>query len=215
LHEVGSNNPDGTDVKRKKGSLKESELTKFKIHEYYTSKYDIIDDIVPFFPHIVLKDLVAFAFFLLAFCYIMFFNPGMGGYFLEHPNFEIANNLKTPEHIFPVWYFTPFYAILKAVPHKLGGVIAMFSAIIFLALLPWLDRGTVKSWRYRCGLHRWNLLTFAAVFIFLGYLGGTPQEAWKIIASQIATIMYFGFFVLLYIYSKNENTKPVPGRITE
>mgnify|MGYP003705854005 FL=1 len=215
LHEVGSNNPDGTDVKRKKGSLSEDEKTKYKIHEYYTSKYDIIDDIVPFFPHIVLKDLVGFCIFLLGFCYIMFFVPEMGGYFLEAPNFEIANPLKTPEHIFPVWYFTPFYAILKAVPHKLGGVIAMFSAIICLALLPWVDRGKVKSWRYRCGLHTWNLLTFAAVFIFLGYLGGTPQEAWKITASQIATIMYFGFFVLLFIYSKNERTIPVPARITE
>lgn len=215
LHEVGSNNPDGTDVKRKKGSLSEDEKTKFEIHEYYTNKYDIVDDIVPFFPHIVLKDLVGFGFFLLAFCYVMFFNPEMGGYFLEHPNFEIANPMKTPEHIFPVWYFTPFYAILKAVPHKLGGVIAMFAAIIALALLPWIDRGKVRSWRYRCGLHRWNLLIFAAVFVFLGYLGGTPQENWKITASQIATIMYFGFFGLLFIYSKNETCKPVPARITE
>jgi ubiquinol-cytochrome c reductase cytochrome b subunit len=214
LHEVGSNNPDGTNVKRKKGSLSDGEKTKYKIHEYYTEKYDILDDVVPFFPHIVLKDLVGLSVFLIVFCYIMFFAPGMGGYFLEHPNFEIANPLKTPEHIFPVWYFTPFYAILKAVPHKLGGVIAMFSAIIFLALLPWIDRGKVKSWRYRCGLHTWNLLTFAAVFIFLGYLGGTPQEAWKIVASQIATIMYFGFFVMLFIYSKNERTKPVPSRVT-
>jgi ubiquinol-cytochrome c reductase cytochrome b subunit len=101
------------------------------------------------------------------------------------------------------------------VPHKLGGVIAMFAAIIFLFLLPWLDRGRVKSWRYRCGLHKWNLLVFAAVFVFLGYLGGTPQEAWKITASQIATVMYFGFFGLLWVYSKNEKTKPVPERITK
>lgn len=215
LHEVGSNNPDGVEVKRKKGSLKEEEKTPFKMHEYYTDRYDIIDDVVPFFPHIVLKDLVAFCVFLALFSYVMFFNPAMGGYFLEHPNFEIANPLKTPEHIFPVWYFTPFYAILKAVPDKLGGVIAMFGAIIFLFLLPWIDRGKVKSWRYRCGFHKWNLLIFAAVFVFLGYLGGTPQEAWKITASQIATIMYFGFFVLLFIYSKNENTKPVPERITK
>ncbi|WP_438862272.1 cytochrome b [Neptunicella sp.] len=215
LHEVGSNNPDGIEVKRKKGSLKEEEKTKFKMHEYYTNKYDIIDDVVPFFPHIVLKDLVAFCVFLLLFCYVMFFNPGMGGYFLEHPNFEIANGLKTPEHIFPVWYFTPFYAILKAVPNKLMGVCAMFSAIIFLFLLPWWDRSKVKSWRYRSGLHKWNLIVFAAVFIFLGYLGGTPQEPWKVIASRILTVMYFGFFILLFIYSKNESTKPLPARITK
>ncbi|MDF2178456.1 cytochrome bc complex cytochrome b subunit [Aliiglaciecola sp. CAU 1673] len=215
LHEVGSNNPDGVEVKRKKGSLKEEEKTKFKMHEYYTNKYDIVDDVVPFFPHIVLKDLVAFAVFLLGFCYILFFKPEMGGYFLEAPNFEIANPLKTPEHIFPVWYFTPFYAILKAIPDKLFGVIAMFLAIIMLALLPWVDRGKVRSWRYRCGLHKVNLLVFAAVFVFLGYLGGTPQAGWKVLASQIATIMYFAFFVLLWMYSKNENTKPLPERITK
>lgn len=215
LHEVGSNNPDGVEVKRKKGSLSEDEKTKFKMHEYYTNKYDIIDDVVPFFPHIVLKDLVAFSVFLFLFCYVMFFNPGMGGYFLEHPNFEIANGLKTPEHIFPVWYFTPFYAILKAVPDKLFGVISMFMAIICLFLLPWVDRAKVKSWRYRSGLHKWNLIVFALVFIFLGYLGGTPQEPWKVIASRILTVMYFSFFVLLYLYSKNEKTKPLPARITK
>ena len=199
LHEVGSNNPDGVEVKRKKGSLSEEQKTSYEIHEYYTKKYDIIDDVVPFFPHIVLKDLVAFAVFLGLFTYVMFFMPEMGGYFLERPNFEIANPLKTPEHIFPVWYFTPFYAILKAVPDKLGGVIAMFAAIVALALLPWIDRGKVRSWRYRCGLHKWNLIVFAIVFVFLGYLGGTPQENWKITASQIATIMYFGFFVMLFL----------------
>jgi ubiquinol-cytochrome c reductase cytochrome b subunit len=215
LHEVGSNNPDGIDVKRPKGSLKEDEKTPFKMHEYYTNKYDIIDDVVPFFPHIVLKDLVAFCVFLLAFCYVMFFNPGLGGYFLEHPNFEIANPLKTPEHIFPVWYFTPFYAILKAVPNKLGGVIMMFAAIIFLFLLPWLDRAKVRSWRYRSGLHKMNLIVFAIVFIILGYLGGTPQADWKVTLSQVCTIMYFGFFGLMFIYSKNEKTKPLPERITK
>jgi len=89
----------------------------------------------------------------------------------------------------------------------------MFGAIIFLFLLPWFDRGTVKSWRYRSGLHKTNLIVFAIVFVFLGYLGGTPQENWKITASQILTVMYFGFFILLFIYSKNETTKPVPARI--
>ncbi|TDF34733.1 cytochrome bc complex cytochrome b subunit [Alteromonadaceae bacterium M269] len=215
LHEVGSNNPDGIEVKRKKGSLTEEEKTKYAMHEYYTNKYDIIDDVVPFFPHIVLKDLIAFSVFLLGFTYVLFFNPELGGYFLEHPNFEIANPLKTPEHIFPVWYFTPFYAILKAVPDKLFGVIAMFAAIICLALLPWFDRSSVRSWRYRSGLHKVNLLVFAAVFIVLGYLGGTPQAPWKVTLSQVCTVMYFAFFALLIIYSKNEKTKPLPARITK
>jgi ubiquinol-cytochrome c reductase cytochrome b subunit len=215
LHEVGSNNPDGVEVKRKKGSLSEDEKTKFEMHEYYTQKYDIIDDVVPFFPHIVMKDLVAFSIFLLGFTYVLFFNPELGGYFLEHPNFEIANPLKTPEHIFPVWYFTPFYAILKAVPDKLFGVIAMFAAIICLALLPWFDRSSVRSWRYRSGLHKANLLVFAAVFIVLGYLGGTPQAPWKVTLSQVCTVLYFAFFALLIIYSKNEKTKPLPARITK
>ncbi len=213
LHEVGSNNPDGVNVKHPKGSLAEEDKTKFEIHEYYTSKYDISDDVVPFFPHIVLKDLVAFGIFLFVFCYIMFFAPGMGGYFLEHPNFEIANPLKTPAHIFPVWYFTPFYAILKAVPDKLMGVLSMFGAIAVLFALPWFDRSNVRSWRYRSGLHKANLIVFALVFILLGYLGGTPQEEWKIIVSRIGTVMYFGFFILLFIYSKHERTKPVPARI--
>jgi ubiquinol-cytochrome c reductase cytochrome b subunit len=215
LHEVGSNNPDGVEVKRKKGSLSEDEKTKFAMHEYYTDKYDIIDDVVPFFPHIVLKDLVAFSIFLLGFTYVLFFNPELGGYFLEHPNFEIANPLKTPEHIFPVWYFTPFYAILKAVPDKLFGVIAMFAAIICLALMPWFDRSNVRSWRYRSGLHKANLIVFAIVFIILGYLGGTPQAPWKVTLSQFCTILYFAFFALLLIYSKNEKTKPLPARITK
>lgn len=213
LHEVGSNNPDGVNVKHPKGSLPDNEKTNYKIHAYYTDKYDIADDVVPFFPHMVLKDMVAFAVFLFAFCYVMFFAPELGGKALEHPNFEIANPLKTPEHIFPVWYFTPYYAILKAVPDKLGGVIAMFSAIAVLFALPWFDRSNVRSWRYRSGLHTGNLIVFAIVFIFLGYLGGTPQEDWKIFASRIATIMYFGFFVLLFLYSKHEKTKPVPTRI--
>jgi len=213
LHEVGSNNPDGIPIKHKKGSLSEDEKTNFEVHEYYTKNYDIADDVVPFFPHIVLKDLVAFAVFLFIFCYVMFFAPEGDGKFLEHPNFEIANPLKTPEHIFPVWYFTPFYAILKAVPAKLLGVVTMFAAIAVLFALPWVDRGRVRSWKYRSGLHKVNLLVFAAIFVFLGYLGGTPQENWKIVASQIGTIFYFGFFVLLFIYSKNERTLPVPTRI--
>jgi ubiquinol-cytochrome c reductase cytochrome b subunit len=214
LHEVGSNNPDGIMVKKPKGELPEEEKTDFEIHEYYTSKYDYSKDVVPFFPHMVLKDLFFFGFFLIAFCYVVFFNPEMGGKFLEHPNFEIANPLKTPEHVFPVWYFTPFYAILKAVPDKLLGVIAMFAAIILLALLPWIDRGKVRSMRYRSTLHKWNLITFAIVFVILGYCGGVPGTNTIVVISQITTVWYFMFFVALFLYSKNEKTKPLPERVT-
>ncbi|MBO1254308.1 cytochrome bc complex cytochrome b subunit [Alteromonas sp. 5E99-2] len=214
LHEVGSNNPDGVSVKFKKDSLSKQDKTPFKIHQYYTNKHDYSDDVVPFFPYMVLKDFVALSVFLFGFCYVLFFAPEMGGKFLEHPNFEVANSLKTPEHIFPVWYFTPFYAILKAVPDKLFGIMAMFSAIVALFALPWIDRGHVRSWRYRSGFHKVNLLVFALVFVSLGYLGGTPQEAWKLIASQVLTLLYFSFFVLLFLYSKNEWTKPLPARIT-
>jgi ubiquinol-cytochrome c reductase cytochrome b subunit len=215
LHEVGSNNPDGVDVKKPKGTVAEEDKTSFEIHEYYTSKKDFLDDVVPFFPHMVLKDLMAFGVFLFFFTYVMFFNPDFYGKFIEHPNFEPANNLKTPEHVFPVWYFTPFYAILKAVPNPFGGMVTMFASIILLALLPWVDRGTVRSWRYRCGLHKWNLIVFAFVFVVLGYLGATPATPFKETMAKVFTIMYFAFFVLLWIYSKNEKTKPLPERITK
>ncbi|AWB68631.1 cytochrome b [Saccharobesus litoralis] len=215
LHEVGSNNPDGIDVKRPKGSLSEDEKTKFQIHEYYTSKKDILDDIVPFFPHIVLKDLVAFAIFLIICCYIIFFAPAMGGLFLEPPNFEAANPMKTPEHIAPVWYFTPFYAILRAVPDKLLGVIAMFAAIVMLALLPWLDRCKVRSVRYRSNLHKLNLAQFTVCFVILGYLGLKPATPTYTIMAQVCSLLYFAYFGFLWLYSKNEKCKPLPERITK
>ena len=215
LHEVGSNNPQGINIKHPKGSLKEEEKTKYNIHEYYTGKYDIIDDVVPFFPHIVLKDLVAFTVFCAACAHVIFFNPEMGGLFIEPPNFEPANPLKTPEHIAPVWYFTPFYAILRAVPDKLLGVIAMFGAIAMLAALPWVDRCKVRSIKYRSGLHKLNLTVFAIVFVLLGWLGLKPATPTFTLMSQISTLLYFGFFGFLWLYSKNEKTKPLPARISK
>jgi ubiquinol-cytochrome c reductase cytochrome b subunit len=212
LHEVGSNNPDGIDTKKPKGTIADEEKPKFKFHEYYTNKKDIVDSI-PFFPYVVLKDLVAFTVFLIVFCYIMFFTPEMGGYFIEPPNFEPANPLKTPDHIAPVWYFTPFYAILRAIPSKLGGVIFMFAAIILLALLPWIDRGKVRSIRYRCQAHKWNLVMFAITFLILGKLGAGVADDMNKLLSRIFTFTYFAFFFFLWAYSKNEKTKPVPERI--
>ncbi|ALS34070.1 MULTISPECIES: cytochrome b N-terminal domain-containing protein [Pseudoalteromonas] len=212
LHEVGSNNPEGVDNKRKKGTVAEEDKPKFKFHEYYTDKKDILDAI-PFHPYYTVKDIVGVVGFLILFCWVVFFMPAMGGFFLEAPNFEAANPLKTPEHIFPVWYFTPFYAILRAIPDKLMGVAAMGASIVVLALLPWIDRGSVRSVRYRCGFHKWNIAGFVVTFVLLGWVGATPQTDMKTIVSQICTVTYFMFFVLLFVYSKNEKTKPLPERL--
>ncbi|WP_338411631.1 cytochrome b [Pseudoalteromonas nigrifaciens] len=214
LHEVGSNNPEGVDNKRKKGTVAEEDKPKFKFHEYYTDKKDILDAI-PFHPYYTVKDIVGVVGFLILFCWVVFFMPAMGGFFLEAPNFEAANPLKTPEHIFPVWYFTPFYAILRAIPDKLMGVAAMGASIVVLALLPWIDRGSVRSVRYRCGFHKWNIAGFVVTFVLLGWVGATPQTDMKTIVSQICTVTYFMFFVLLFVYSKNEKTKPLPERLTK
>jgi len=214
LHEVGSNNPDGIDNKRKKGTVAEEDKPKFKFHEYYTDKKDIIDAI-PFHPYYTVKDIVGVVGFLILFCWVVFFMPAMNGFFLEAPNFEPANPLKTPAHIFPVWYFTPFYAILRAIPDKLMGVAAMGASIVVLALLPWIDRGSVRSVRYRCGFHKWNIAGFVVTFVLLGWVGATPQTDFKTLVSQICTVTYFMFFVLLFVYSKNEKTKPLPERLTK
>lgn len=214
LHEVGSNNPDGVEIKRKKGSVAEEDKPNFEFHEYYTSKKDIVDAI-PFHPYYTVKDIVGVVGFLFLFCAIVFFAPEMKGFFLEAPNFEPANPLKTPEHIFPVWYFTPFYAILRAIPDKLLGVIAMGASIVVLALLPWIDRGSVRSIRYRCGFHKLNIAMFCVVFVLLGLVGATPQTEMKTIISQVCTVLYFMFFVFLWFYSKNEKTKPLPARVTK
>ncbi|AEX20896.1 MULTISPECIES: cytochrome b [Vibrio] len=213
LHEVGSNNPDGIETKLPKGTMGDDYQTQFKFHDYYSKKYDIIDSI-PFHPYGTVKDLVGVAGFLFFFCYVLFFNPEMGGYFLEPPNFEAANPLKTPAHIAPVWYFTPFYAILRAVPDKLLGVILMGASIAVLFVLPWLDRCKVRSYRYRSKLHLLNIIQFTISFIALGILGALPATPTYTLLAQIFSLGYFMFFVLLFFYSKNEATKPLPERVT-
>jgi ubiquinol-cytochrome c reductase cytochrome b subunit len=145
----------------------------------------------------------------------MFFFPEGGGFFLEPPNFEAANPLKTPEHIAPVWYFTPFYAILRAVPDKLLGVVMMGASIAVLFILPWLDRCKVKSIRYRSAIHKLNIAQFVICFVILGVLGALPSTDLLTWIARIATVGYFGYFLLLWIYSKNEKTKPVPERVTK
>lgn len=122
--------------------------------------------------------------------------PEMGGYFLEYANFEIANGLKTPEHIAPVWYFTPFYSMLRAVPDKLGGFIVMAAAIAILYVLPWLDRSPVRSIRYKGTFSRIALLALAAVFIILGYLGVKAPTEGRTILTQICTALYFSYFLV-------------------
>lgn len=196
LHEVGSNNPDGIEVKKNKGP----------------DGWPV--DAIPFHPYYTVKDIMGVAGFLIIFCYVLFFMPEGGGYFLERPNFEAANPLKTPEHIAPVWYFTPFYAILRAIPDKLLGVVGMGAAIGVLFVLPWLDRCKTKSIRYRSMIHKLNLAQFVVCFIVLGYLGAVAATPTLTLLARICTIGYFGFFVALFIYSKNENCKPVPERVT-
>jgi ubiquinol-cytochrome c reductase cytochrome b subunit len=137
----------------------------------------------------------------------------MGGYFLEHANFEAADPLKTPEHIAPVWYFTPFYAILRAVPDKLGGVILMGSAMILLFFLPWLDRSPVKSIRYRGWMFKTAVALFVVSFFVLGFLGTQPATGLYTTMARIFTIVYFAFFLLMPIYTKLDKTKPVPERV--
>lgn len=216
LHEVGSNNPDGIDTKRDNdGTVPAEAITKFEFHDNFTKGgKKVIIDSIPFHPYYTVKDLMGLVVFLFLFAYVIFFMPEGGGYFLEGPNFELANPMKTPEHIAPVWYFTPFYAILRAVPNPLFGAIAMFAAILALALLPWIDRGKVRSIRYRCGLHTLNLVNFCISFVALGVLGVLPATPLYTFLSQFFSFTYFGFFILLWFYSKNENTKPLPERLT-
>ncbi|ATL94004.1 MULTISPECIES: cytochrome b [Aeromonas] len=196
LHEVGSNNPDGIDIKKHKDE----------------KGWPL--DAVAFHPYFTVKDMIGVAGFLFLFCAVIFFKPDMWGYFLEKPNFEVANGLKTPAHIAPVWYFTPFYAILRAVPDKLLGVVMMGLSIVVLFLLPWLDRCKVRSVRYRSKLHKLNIAQFVVCFVILGILGVLPSTPMLTLIAQICTLGYFGFFVLLFFYSKNESTKPLPERVT-
>jgi ubiquinol-cytochrome c reductase cytochrome b subunit len=148
------------------------------------------------------KDIVGVAVFLFFFFAIVFFAPEMGGYFLEQPNFEPANALKTPLHIAPVWYFTPFYTVLRAVPDPWYGTLAMFAAIIILFVLPWLDRNPIKSWRYRTLAHKANLIIFAIVFIVLGWMGvEAVTPAYKELGTRMTEI-YFLFFMVIWVHSR-------------
>ena len=233
LHEVGSNNPDGIEIKDKKDK-----------------KTGIPLDGIPFHPYYSIKDLVGVVVFLMVFFAIVFFAPEMGGYFLEHNNFIPANSLKTPEHIAPVWYFTPYYSILRAIPPVLNsqfpGVAAMGLSVMVFALLPWLDKSPVKSIRYRGSLYKRWLAAFVVSFLVLGYLGTAPSNVWgqfmgveqaklvegiwhqpamlwgflmdgadrAAVVARVFTVVYFLFFLLMPWYTKRDKTKPVPERVT-
>ncbi|MGR9108137.1 MAG: cytochrome b [Gammaproteobacteria bacterium] len=197
LHQVGSNNPDGIEIKQNKDAQ------------------GIPLDGIPFHPYYTVKDIVGVAVFLIVFAVIIFYLPEMGGFFLESENFIPANSLATPEHIVPLWYFTPFYAILRAVPDKFGGVMAMGAAIFVLFLLPWLDRSPVKSIRYRTKVFKYALALFVISFVALGYLGTQPATPVASIFARIFTVFYFGFFVLMPFYTRNERPAAgLPGRVT-
>jgi ubiquinol-cytochrome c reductase cytochrome b subunit len=213
LHEVGSNNPDGVEIKKTKDK-----------------KTGIPLDGIPFHPYYTVKDLVGVSVFLIVFSSILFFAPEMGGYFLEANNFIPADPLKTPAHIAPVWYFTPYYSILRAVPPILNsqfpGVAAMGLSVAIFALLPWLDKGQVKSIRYRGTLYKQWLTAFVVSFLILGYLGTEPSNVWgqfgswaggadrATVVARIFTVVYFSFFILMPWYTKKDNTLPVPERVT-
>jgi ubiquinol-cytochrome c reductase cytochrome b subunit len=214
LHDVGSNNPDGVEIKKLKGPDGKPL------------------DGIPFHPYYTVKDIVGTVVFLVFFAVVMFFMPEMGGYFIEHNNFIPADPLATPEHIAPVWYFTPYYSVLRAVPPMFGsqfpGVLLMGLAVLILFFLPWLDRSPVRSIRYRGPLYTIWLTIFVVAFVVLGYLGVHPTHVWgqfpdwRILdtrdvatwVARIATILYFLFFLLMPWYTARDRVKPVPERVT-
>ncbi|MBL8245861.1 MAG: cytochrome b N-terminal domain-containing protein [Rhodanobacteraceae bacterium] len=196
LHEVGSNNPDGVDIKKKKDAQGKP-LDGIAFHPYYT-----------------VKDLFGVGVFLMLFAFVIFFAPTFGDLFLEYDNFNPADPMVTPAHIKPVWYFTPYYAMLRAIPDKLAGVMVMGAAVMILFLIPWLDRSPVRSIRYRGPLTKIALALFTVAFVTLGYLGlQAGSEIQKLIA-QICTAIYFLFFLLMPVYTKIDSVKPVPDRVT-
>lgn len=243
LHEVGSNNPDGVEIKAKKDAQGRPL------------------DGIPFHPYYTVHDIFGVGIFLMVFTAIVFFAPELGGYFLEYNNFIPADPLKTPAHIAPVWYFTPFYsmlrattdvmvnvlcviiglgavlavlrgsfggkaktavlvgalvaiALLKVFDAKFWGVVVMGGAVVILFFLPWLDHSPVKSIRYRPDWHKYLYALFVVFFLVLGYLGIKPPSDAGTLVSQVGTLFYFGFFLLMPWWSKLGTPKPVPDRVT-
>ena len=201
LHHVGSNNPDGIEIKKNKDAD------------------GIPKDGIPFHPYFTIKDSVVVVGFLWLLCAVIFYAPALNGYFLEHANFVEANPLKTPEHIAPLWYLTPFYSVLRAVPPLFGsqfpGVLAMGAAIFIFFALPWLDRSPVKSIRYRSPYYKWALGIFVISFVMLGWLGIKPVTPTYALLGRIFTVLYFAYFLLMPWYTSIGKVKEVPERVTE
>jgi len=201
LHTVGSNNPDGIEIKKNK------------------DKDGIPKDGIPFHPYFTVKDTMGVVAFLWIFCAVVFYAPGLNGYFLEHANFIEANPLQTPEHIAPLWYLTPFYSVLRAVPPMFGsqfpGVLAMGASLLILFFLPWLDRSPVKSIRYRSPIYKWVLGVFVVSFVMLGWLGMEPVTPLNVFLARVFTMLYFAFFILMPWYTSIGKIKKVPERLAE
>ena len=195
LHEVGSNNPEGVDIKKVKDE-----------HGHYK-------DGIAFHPYYTVKDLFGVGFFLTIAAFILFFEPTVGGLFLEHDNFNVANPLVTPEHIKPVWYFTPYYAMLRAIPDKLLGVMTMGGAVMILFLVPWLDRSPVRSIRYKGWITKTMIALFVIAFVTLGWLGLQSGSTTQTMVARVLTFFYFAFFITMPIWTKIDKTKPVPERV--
>ena len=203
LHEVGSNNPDGVEIKKKKDAN------------------GIPLDGIPFHPYYTVKDIFGAMVFLIVFSSVVFFGPEFGGYFLEYNNFIPADPLKTPQHIAPVWYFTPYYSVLRAVTYplfgvdaKFWGVVAMGASVVIMFFLPWLDRSPVRSIRYKGPIFKAAVAIFVICFFILGYLGVLPPTPVRTLVAQICSVLYFGFFLAMPWYSKIDKCKPEPERVT-
>lgn len=195
LHHVGSNNPDGIEIKDKK------------------NKEGVPLDGIPFHPYYTVKDLLGVVVFLFVFSIVVFFTPKMGGLFIEPDNFVTANPMVTPPEISPVWYMTPFYAMLRAVPNKLLGLLTMAAAIAIMFVLPWLDRSPVRSIRYKGMLSKIAIFVFVICFIGLGYLGHEGVSSLRTLLARVFTIGYFAFFLTMPFYTAYESTKPLPERV--
>ena len=196
LRRTGSNNPDGIEIKETLGANGKPL------------------DGIPFHPYYTIKDIVGVGVFFVIFSIVLFFVPTFGGLFLEGPNFEPANPLSTPEHIAPVWYFTPYYAILRAVPDQRLGALLMFASVAVWLLLPWLDWSPVKSMRYRGWMSRGALTIFVVSFLVLMFLGLQPAEGLYVLLARIFTVLYFLFFITMPLYTSWDRVKPVPQRLT-